>query len=163
MQNEICDKDILKILELDDNLASITMDNARSDYEIAINRLNMLLVVCGVVLTISITALTIDWEIQIHTWCCIFSMLVIISTVICIVGLFEVRKFRGMLNPNGDKLRRAKCIKSFYEESIDSKLSVAKSHMGATENVWKFIKCAYVSLIMSMAVLTIIVIELAIS
>lgn len=72
------------------------------------------------------------------------------------------RDLKGLLNPNSDSLRKAKDLASIYNSSIDSKISVAKSHLIANKNIWVFIRASYSLLLASFSVLLIIVIELAV-
>jgi len=162
MTSENYGNDRIMVLELDNIVADQTMDEAIANYDRAIGRLNMLLVVCGVVMTISMTALTNEWEDHIYNLFLIFLAMVTVSLATSIIGLFKKRCFEGSLNPNSDSLRHAESLEAFYNESIDSKLKVASDHMDATDEIWVYIKAAYIALSLSLFVLAIIIIQLMI-
>ena len=157
------DQERLRILEKDDAIADHTMNEAISNYDRSIARLNMMLVVCGVMSTICMTALTSQWEHHLYSLILFFTVLVTTSTAVCIMGLFSKRSLEGMLNPNFDDLRRAESMESFLNTSIDTKMEVAKAHFDANDQVWRFIHVSYVVLSLALFVLLIIVVELMIS
>ncbi|MBE6523592.1 MAG: hypothetical protein E7Z65_01775 [Thermoplasmata archaeon] len=120
---ETDDEIIVKILEQDNLVADHAMNEAILDYDRSIQRLNMLLVVSGVMLTIGANLILRDLERHIFILTAIFLCTTLISSAVCILGLFMKRDLKGLLNPNSDSLRKAKDLASFYNSSIDSKIS----------------------------------------
>ena len=133
-----------------------------SAYGSSIGRLNMLLAICGVMLTISLQALTFQWEPHILTMFRIFSFLLICSTAICIIGLFRARNIPSFINPNSEELKNKTLYADILQFEMEQKKAIMAMHMGANREVWLFIKATSIILMIALLVMALTIIQMVI-
>ncbi|WII08257.1 hypothetical protein PED39_03375 [Methanomassiliicoccales archaeon LGM-RCC1] len=142
------------------SVADEAMNEAIVDYDRSIRRLEILMGIDGVILTISLQTLVTSPEGHIHSMMMVFAILMCISTGVCVIGLFKPRNANGFLNARSPNFEEISSIEELYKYEITEKTKIADSHNKLIKDVWQYTRMSMLVLSLALLILLITIIQM---
>ena len=142
------------------SIADGSMNEIILDYDRSVRRLEILMGIDGVILTISLQTLSSFPEGHIHSMLMVFALLMCISTGICVFGLFVPREAEGSINVRGSVFESIDDIDELFGFEIREKGKIIHSHLRMNADVWKYTRASMAVLLIALMILLVTIIQI---